>query len=556
MKKITVSVLILLLTVMIAVFSACNNIIDDSDLKIDPVGIGDSDVSVIYPASYEDWQKEDVDVLCRIFTERTGKNATAKPDTEAKTGKEIILADADREYGISALPNEADLLSAVIAPTKEGDIVLGGNGYYADLRGIYAFIHDFLGYDDIEEKVIGDVTAVLEKQEYYRFDDPALTVMAYDRGRYPFRYISDVKEMAEAGFNMVRLDLADLSEEQFCDYAKWCARFGIRMILNGLYNLRSDELVTPDFCLNNPLIYGHYLMMLPEAPYETYFEHLPKLDYENRYGKMGWKLVLEIPGFDDRDETQKDFMDRIENGANKDTLKGVYAVSCNIDLPVCGYDDEMYEAAKYDYVRKIGEKIGAKEFWATAIGSNIPLDFNYTDYPAHIYWNTMLPLAMGAKGIAYATYRRGIVVNDDYTRGDIYEEVRKANSDAVFMMENVASDKYEYVGCYDMRSFESSFFDGCFTETEPDFKDQYQITLADNGISLMIGCYKEKDGDGFSLIVSSFSGVKKDAFEDQKVTPDQIGIERKHTVYSLGEIIEDPAEITVYLGHALGIVVE
>lgn len=490
-----------------------------------------SDYTVVYPEEYADWQKEDVYFLAEVIEKLTGKAPAVASDTSDATGKEIILAGAKREYTVDGFPLKDDELSYVVAKTGD-DIVLGGNGFYANVRAIYDFINNYLGYNDLTGEKTEPAKAI-DGVNVVTYTEPENTAMTYIRGRYPFGTAKDVYEFAEAGFNTVRLDASEIDTENLRRYGKWCARFGVRMIYDGLVNFKENTISTPDYdvSVNNPMIYGHYLVLfsidynvrsgIPD--YHRYMSLIPALNYEEAFGKYGWKLVVEVPDLVKEDywEAVVDVRNMIEE--NKTTgFKGTYAISLNMELPTFAderYLDDKYLSA-YEFANDLKKSCGAKELWVSVYPSNRPLDEDYNSYPAMLMRNMSYGLAFGAKGIVYANYKRGIVVNADNTKGKYWDYIKSINNS--FTETGKLLSDYEYKGT--MIQNPDDYYP--ITElNDPYMPDNYNKFTFDSWnakYGFITGCYESKDGKSYAVFGVDLKDVPEKTVEQLSMIPSTV----------------------------------
>ncbi len=504
--------------------------------------------TIVYPQEYEEWQKEDVLFLAEVIEKKEGKKPEVVPDTEAPADKEIILYGANRSADVPEKLAEDDELSFIIYENGN-KIVLGGNGFYSDYRAIYAFINDYIGFDDLTDTFAELPVKERGGFETVIYEEPNVTTMAYIRGRYPFKMPADVKDYADAGFNMVRIDSWDIDVANLREYGKWCARFGVRIIYDALLNLPDDDVTTADFdvTVKNPMMYGHYLAMLALdsdgtaiPDYHRYETLIPGINYEEKYGKYGWKLVVEIPDmYESYNDSEEDFKNMIKNNAST-MLKDAYALCLNIELPMFVTEKEWWQGKKYltayEFVNGAKNDCGAEELWVTVFGSNIPMNDSYSDYPTFMHRNAAFAEAFGASGYTFANYKKGIVVNNDYTHGIMWENIKTMNDDMI-KTGNILS-AYDYIGS---RVYNENKYYPVTQLDNPvvfDENEWFEYSNTFNSTGVIIGYYEKKDKSGIAICITPIEAVSEKLNFDMIIgTPSFLATEKNFRAYLFGEEI-------------------
>ncbi len=451
MKKIIYKIIaVLTLIGIIAALPACGKTPTEKPIDgIKPTELGD--YTIVYPSEYKDWQMEEVSLLQAAIKHVTGKDVQAVPDTAAESEKEIILASSKRDTfakaSVEALPGRLDFVISVSDDNKK--IVLGGKDYFGDLRAACIFANKYLGYDDIN----GDHTntvPVLHQTVTEIYSEPELAIMAYNPGKYPFPSIKEVYDMANAGFNMVELDFEKLTEEDRHNYIRWCTRFNIRILIRSVYDTINKTFNTYDLdeTANNPIIYGH-LARFTERHTDAYAV------YKENYKQYGWKLAVKFGelSWDALSDELKAYFTEDGCLTNADIL-----VANSEAFSINEYDRENHKYAleNIKYIADYAHNNGL-EFWLSACQSDEPiLNGALATYDNVFRYQSYLALAFGAKGVTYEHYRRGQIVNDDYTESDRYEIVQELNRELRIVSEALSG--YEYLG---------------LTTKNVDFMDQY-----------------------------------------------------------------------------------
>ncbi|MDD4774217.1 MAG: hypothetical protein PHZ09_11565, partial [Eubacteriales bacterium] len=97
--------------------------------------------SIIYPASYTEYQKRDIALFRDIVYTGTGKRLEIADDSEENSSK---LAIKIGTAGDSEFADYHPLDYHIM--TDESGISIGGNNYYADIKGLYHFLYNIIGY--------------------------------------------------------------------------------------------------------------------------------------------------------------------------------------------------------------------------------------------------------------------------------------------------------------------------------------------------------------------------------------------------------------------------
>lgn len=535
MKKIfSKTITALLIFSMLFMLPACGPTPEPSN------GIKTSDLNkytIVYPASYEDWQMEEVTLLQKAIKHITGSDIAAVPDTDAEKDNEIIFASSSRQTKLKeqtqSFASEMDYIIAV----SDGDIILGGRSYYGDMKAAYDFINNYLGYNDLDD-IYNEAKAEISGTETKTYTEPAFTIMVANPGKYPFSCANDVKVMADAGFNMTKLDVINFSPESFRTYAKWCARFNVRIIQKSVYNVKTKSFIIneQDFAVNNPIIYGHY------ARYETGSKALDMYSemcdiYKKNYSKYGWKLVMNLST--DGEVISKGIYD--EAFSNKDLFKNADVISAKASFGV-GRGTYTRQYPWFENIRQfknIAQRNG-NDMWMTVATNDGQMGGELQKIQNVFRWNAYIALCFGVNGVEYSLYKRGNVINDDYSKGPRYNDIKEINEELLKMSE--AYLQYENLGVYTTDPTE---------ENEEFIQIQNPYTDFDNVITefipapgfespILFGCFKSKDSDN----KYAFVAVNLAALTDIKTIapPSSFALNAKNvTIYTNG----NPTELSL-----------
>lgn len=482
----------LLMLSMLVMLPACGPTPTPSDDAANGIKLSElGKYTIVYPASYEEWQMEEVTLIQKAVKHVTGSDISAVPDTEAEKDNEIIFASSNRQTSLSeqinALANDMDYIVA----ESNGDIILGGKSYYGDMRAAYDFVNNYLGYNDLDD-IYGDAAQTISGTSTNTYKEPAFTIMVANPGKYPFSCANDVKVMADAGFNMVKLDSYKISTEDFRSYAKWCARFGVRIVLKSVYNIKEKtfDSTNLDVALSCPMMRGHHARY-EEATYayELYSEMCDV--YKETYSKYGWKLVMKLES-----ETDTEPFNAILE--NKGIFKNADIICISNDAlnnVFGGYYTRSYE--RLDILNKL-KTIATRnnnELWMAVTTSTATMSSDMAKAPNAFRWNAYIALGYGVTGIEYSLYKRGNVINDNYTKGTRYDDIKAINDELLKMSEIYT--QYESLGIYTVD--QSGENDPFYNINEPytGFGNVITEFISSPGYSspTLFGCFKSKTED-------------------------------------------------------------
>lgn len=218
-----------------------------------------ADYTIVYPSNYKDWQMEEVYLLQNTIEHITGTRINAVPDSEPEAKREIILASSSRETAFSSqISSFANRMDYVVAVDNK-DIVLGGLNYYSDMRAVYDFVNNYLGYDDIED--IYSESKAVSGTKTYIYKEPSLTLMGSNLSVSAYTSVEAVRDMAECNFNMIQIMADRYTDEEMRNFAKWCARYEIRVLVYAITDFENETITVTDLedAVENPMIWGHYI---------------------------------------------------------------------------------------------------------------------------------------------------------------------------------------------------------------------------------------------------------------------------------------------------------
>ncbi len=518
------AVAFLLLLTMLCSVTACGDPKSANPTEDGVVSLAElSSFTIVYPASYTDQELEELRLLQNVIHHHTQVYVPVVPDTEAPAANEIILASSSRQTGVSdtvkAFASDLDYLVAV----DGNNIVLGGKGFYANMRAIYDFINNYLGYDDLENVYAQTPASEIKESKTVLYTEPAFTISVLNDGARPFTSAKDVKVMADAGFNMVRLDVSRFKPELYKDYAKWCARFNVRILQRAVYSIKNRDFFVNDleYSINNPIIYGHW------AKYDASINDIETYNdmcaaYQEKYEQYGWKLVMTAPaqkseyieqyvsseeGRDqityEKDEDGNYILDEdgnkipippAENTREKNIFNGAAILNASIEfnagLPSVSRDeDRPNQLNKFMQIAQRNDR----DLWVSIASASIDGRISA------LKWQAYIALAYNVTGIEYDTYR-GLVVNNNFTTTSNYDTIKQINNEILMVAEKYL--QYDFVGVtiYNTSEYSNDAY-AVMEDGMTDYESFAKLTPYNTEDPHLLAVFKNNEGKYAAIIV-------------------------------------------------------
>lgn len=234
--------------------------------------------SIVYPSEYTDYMKQDVKFLQKVIKNVTGANLNIVSDLENTNSKEIIIASSKRKNGIEeAIENFPDELDYVIG-VRKGNIILGGKNFYADIKAIYDFINNVLGYDDIEETKSPPQTSI-SGLTYKLYTRPNFLITAHNGAVSNISGKKVIRDMRDANFNVLQLDTNWHNNDEILEAAKWCSRYELLLMVGNP--------AVSDILMDCPAVFS--TLEIDEPGPERFENVMQNVDsYIEKYGEKGW----------------------------------------------------------------------------------------------------------------------------------------------------------------------------------------------------------------------------------------------------------------------------
>ncbi len=477
------------------------------------------DYTIVYPAQYNEYRMDIVNELEAVIEKITDSDIKVISDADKANEKLIILASTATEHCFKADIDAFDDNMDYIVGLDGENIILGGKNYYADLRAVYDFMRNVLGYDSVDG--YKEETGKLDGTSYVYYQKPDFYIQAasWSPGFYKEEYVRDI---AEANFNMTMAYATYYSKPQdMHNYTKWCAKYGLEI----LFHINSTENRIPNDTLifDCPAVYGGYVYDEPYKDQLPLVESLCK-DFEETYSKYGWKSYMnyggkwDIEDFPHTKDTEMLSMDH-------------YIFVSN------GYDiDVSYHGEGKDYLKTLQRYTNAAEIYGqdlwTFIQSYQRAGGKINSSKAY-RWQMYMNMCFNARAILYFMYTNvnqhdwdvldTSVVNVDFSKGENYYSAQSANAD-VLKAYQIIKD-YDYAGAYTINKRYNQ-------QGYADFDEYLQFgVIADmiapknergEPVSYLVGCFDKYSSSEKAFILMNLDlpnneEYGKDNFEDTKI---------------------------------------
>ena len=156
---------------------------------------------------------------------------------------------------------------------------------------MYDFVNNYLGYDDIED--IYSESKAVSGTKTYIYKEPSLTLMGSNLSVSAYTSVEAVRDMAECNFNMIQIMADRYTDEEMRNFAKWCARYEIRVLVYAITDFENETITVTDLedAVENPMIWGHYIKDEPVFDDYGKWSNITR-EYVEKYSKYGWKAYM------------------------------------------------------------------------------------------------------------------------------------------------------------------------------------------------------------------------------------------------------------------------
>ncbi len=496
---------ILSLILILAMFPACSS---EKAISISSL----AEYSIVYPEEYlkvSEYRSDIVDELANAIEKVTGSKVKTVSDAEDAEGKLIILASGKKETVFSEKTAKFNSAMDYIIGVDGDNIVLGGLNYYSDMRAVYAFMNDYLGYDDIEDKILepskkisGEFISVYEEPDY--FIEAATWATSFDQ---PWQ----IKDIADCGFNMLLLHYTFCTKDEVINTIKWCTRYGIQILMN---IIPSSNMPYSELYSDCPMIYGGYVWDEPwtEEHYKLATQYYN--EFIEKYSQYGWKPYMNFGGdsyLQEKTQTSlpemnvisfdwyifvanqyNGFRPHIEGCDYLTILQGYQKLAEEKDVPLWQY---IQSHSGPDRAFNFSKGLRYQLYLSECFGVDRILYFEYANEKEVLTWMDTSDL----------------VVDTEFKKGSNYEYTKNANNEYI-LLRNLLKN-YDHLGNYTYFTryektiineepyyLEPQFY--AFFDEYEGFDDVLEEVIRPDGMydSFFVGAYEAKKGNGNAFV--------------------------------------------------------
>ena len=465
-------------------------------------GIDVGEFAIVYPAYYSKDQLIEVNGLKDYIYVAAGKKLDVISDAEAKRPHEIIIGKSRGN-----LYQELSGMDCVVE-IDGGDIKLGGNNYYFDVKAIDMFTEEFLNYSGTGAEINlsqKDTKAYLSKNTL------DIILCAWCTSGDPFVSENQIREVAECGINLINLAVPG-DAGIMRDLLKWCAKYDLRVLWtdNNIYNAFTEndlsEKIRP--YLYSPVTWGIYVK---DEPNSADFEHLKELvdiynGALNGGGTYTEPFINLFPLYANEEQLgNRTYLDHV-----RQYLDIVQPKLCSVDIY------PLNSSGLYgDYMRNID--IVATESRKRGIDLSVYIQSvsfhssKRTPSYADLKWQTYCCLSFGANSIMYFTYITPYSSAEDFSAALIDHSLNK--TDRWYYAQTLNNEinaisgvfaQYKNVGAF---NFNYSA-DYRYLDFDNQYKDFSLIENIECKNPLLFGCF-EKDGAGKAFTVVNMTDLQR-----------------------------------------------
>lgn len=491
---------------------------------------------IVYPSVYSEYRQEDVKLLQRIIKDITGISLDIISDETPQSGKEIIIASSKRENGVEEAVEMFESGFDYVVGVRNGNIVLGGNNFYADMKAIYQFINNILGYDDIEKKQIDGKTE-LSGVNYYIYEKPPIMITGSNYSVSGFTEQFVFRDMQSAHFNAIIVESwAYETDEKLFNFLKWCARYEILAMFRG--SVRNELLI------DCPAVYSTLVI---DEPGPSKFEDSDEIvkAYVESYSKYGWKPFVNFT-------TLKSHIDPLIE------WQGYFE-----DVPMLSFDtypghsvaeywgDSLDAYERLHYIARQTKQ----DLWVYIESYNMKNNFEL-GYPQNwtkmFRWHAYMALTFGAKNILYFQYGDaspnytaegdwsfGSLINWDFTKNPAWDHAQKFNEELL----NLAPiyNNYASMGACTLNAppYEPNLNFNSPYPYATDIIPEYICEDEKNSDTYLIGFFDKKDDDkAHALTIMNISDLNGNPYESDDASYVKFKINGENVTFYRNGIVE------------------
>lgn len=493
MKRVAV---ILLICALFFVGVGCSVVYRKPIMTVTADGFDISRFAIVYPNGYDKMQAADMQAFADEIK-------AATDGVELRVGTESEMSETEHEIRIGAVRgadySELGDLDCRIA-VKDGNIYLGGNNYYADIRAVYRFAREILGikYDGNFDETFVTLSS---QDNIVKWEKPAVIINGWcTHSEVPFNTEERFATAREAGFNM--LSIWDRKGQDLHNVLKWAAAYDIQLLfmdwyLYGKYDLGDYSTATPEVAkyIKTPVVYGNYLV---DEPSLKDFDAIAqgKKDYEASTGKTAFINLFPKGaqasqlGCDSYEEYVRTYLDKVKPDMLYVDIYSLRARSTSHDLiENLSLIKDILREDKYSNI-----SLGV---YVQGIAFNADVRTPKSD---DLHWQMYVALCFGVDSIGYFTYlpvlgQPSALLDLNGNTTAVWDGVKDVNTDLAAFVD--VYDTYEQVGVFGFNCTEKITW--VELHEQIDFSDVITLEGKD---ALLVGCFENGDG-GHAFILSN-----------------------------------------------------
>ena len=499
-----------------------------------------SEYTIVYPSYYDEYRMGEVFLLKDTIKKVTGAELDIISDGEEEREHEIIFASSGRKNGVEESISMFQSGLDYVVGTLNGNIILGGNNFYADMRAVYDFVNNYLGYNDIDN-IYSEPQDSISGVNIKIYEKPLITLYACNYAVDPYTEQYAIRDMHDAHFNMTTVYSQWYSKDELLDFIKWCARYEIFVIFL--------EFSYVDSYTDCPIIWGHLIKDEPQTKdYEMYSQRCT--EYVEKYGKYGWKPFVNYFGF----YKFWPYLTEHDGLYSEVPVVSFDHYFGNSALCETGHDNmlHVFECAR-DLAWRKGQDLWTyiESYNITNWGVNTSKSFRYASY---------ISFSFGSLGILCFQYgdasrnhtsegdwTKGSLINWDYSKNQAWYDAKEANEEILRLAPIYT--QYKNIGTYTVNcnpKYSSAYLEDMypyFGNVVEDINDD-----SNGSVAYLIGCFDKKSSCGNAFTLLNINNLDDIAYGDStESTTTKIKINGDNvTFYRDGYVSEVPCDENGY----------
>lgn len=457
-------------------------------------GVDIQEFSIVIPKNFTASQKKDVEWMAETICSAYGATLPLLIAGEEQQGSHCIYigtAGGDRFSGFG----EVDY----IKKTENGNLYLGGNTYWADIKAIYSFVRSDIGCS-LDGTYTKKQVSLDQLDLIDRYKKPEIVYAATcNMGDLFDGSERMIAEAVDAGFSRITVNYQSISSGiGVSELLKYATVYGVQVLFfqEGVTGAVYDySTLPPGFitCLDCPMTVGHYIWDEPGA--NTFGKVAQAVsNYKKAGGKQAFTNLLPMYASSAQlnTSTYREYVSRFVNEVNPEELwVDIYPFYYSSTYE--GYMENVSIVSKA--ARENGLDFG---IYIQSAPYNMHRSPTYADLSCQLYTS----LCFGAKNIEYFIYTTmpqpiedfgTALIGKDYSKTALYYYAQILNEQTSFFADTYG--KYHNLGAFSVNC----------SGTWADFTDQYHDFTAISDLRTsdhcVIGCFEgENNAKAFSIV--------------------------------------------------------